>query len=187
MYTDYRHAYKMSSSYIPPHLRNRIKKAESKPLDTPAVTMDNFPSLSGARPVRSNAGAWGARSFASLAREWSDKAEDEKIHQNAMKEREQAQARRDMLDRKQHVSYHHYYEDTESVYDLQDYPVDQKSPKQEDDWTTVDYKKLRPELTPEQQLRKQELEEEEEKRQKQLEESVWNSDEWDYRDRRSQL
>lgn len=166
----------MKSQYIPPHLR----KAEEKVKITP----DMFPALGSDVPARSNVNAWtGTKSFSSLAREWNQKAKLEKERDEYEKEREQARINREKMEQRMHVTHNKYIEDEhETNYDNEDY---QKTETEQDDWTTVEHTKKKPELTIEEKIAKQEREIEEEEKLKQYEETVWESNEWDYRDRRS--
>lgn len=165
----------MKSQYIPPHLRKADHTITMKP--------ESFPSLSGATVVRSNAKIWSnTKSFSSLARDWDQKAKEEKEREEYEKQREEARIRREKMEERMHFTYHkHDEEDEEEEYD---HDNDQTDVMEDDGWTTVE-KKQKIELTPEQKLEKQQREIEQEEKQRQDDESVWDADQWDYRDRRS--
>ena len=170
----------MSRNYIPPHIRNRIQKTEPK--KEVNLSSENFPSLGG-NLVRSNAGNFNkTKSFASLARDWNEHSEEEKLQREIHEIREQSRVQRDITDRRSHFTYYKQDEDVESNYDVYENQVE--SPKK-DEWELVDNKKYRPELTVEQKIEREDKEEQEERQQKEKEDSVWNTEQWDYRDRRS--
>jgi len=167
----------MASQYVPPHLRNRISKAEEVNLKP-----ESFPALSGSAPVRTNAGTWTKpKSFASLAREWNEKADDEKLQREIDEQRERSRIKRENMEQRSHFTYHRPAYDG-FVYDSYEEP--EALPN--DDWKDVSHKKLRPELTLEEKMEKQtRMEAEEAAKNDNNDESVWKTEEWDYRDRRT--
>jgi len=157
------------SSYVPPHQR--------KP---DPLSKENFPSLSGT-PVRSNANPWNS-SFASKAREWNKKTEEETFKKNFEQERERQRLERERIDRNSVFVYHSHRND----YDDSEYsPVaNDVASTTKDDWETVE-RKQRVELSTEEKIAKQEKELAEELQQRDMEETAYGNDEWDYRDRRT--
>jgi hypothetical protein len=169
----------MTSQYVPPHLRNRIAKATEVDLKP-----ESFPILSGSAPVRTNAGTWTKpKSFASLAREWNEKADDEKLQREMNEQRERSRIQRENMEQRSHFVYREPRQAYDGfVYDSYEEPEEQL----EDEWKDVSHKKLRPELTLEEKMEKQaRMEAEEAGRNDTNDESVWNTEEWDYRDRRT--
>jgi hypothetical protein len=169
----------MASQYVPPHLRNRIAKATEVDLKP-----ESFPVLSGSAPVRTNAGTWTKpKSFASLAREWNEKADDEKLQREMNEQRERSRIQRENMEQRIHFVYREPRQAYDGfVYDSYEEP--EALPK--DEWKDVSHKKLRPELTLEEKMEKQaRMEAEEADRNDINDESVWKTEEWDYRDRRT--
>jgi len=169
----------MSSTYIPPYMRNR--KTNSVP-EKKLPTSDDFPSL-GAIPVRTN--AWSNnRSFAVLATEWKEHDEDEQMKKDAKESRIRYEAdirRRDehnvFVFRNDGGKYNESYSLAEGavIEDVDD-----------SEWKTIE-KKAKRELTIEEKIERQIAQEAEEKAALDKD-SVWNEstgDDWDYRDRRS--
>ena len=168
----------MSGKYIPPALRNKKANVEEAKMKVP--TQADFPSLGMGKPKVSFKPI---RSFASLATEWQEHEEEEKIRKEA----------RDMIDRRdaerreienRNVFVYRQNEDENVEYDEEygGYSLKTSNP---DDWTMIE-KKARRELTTEEMFEKKLRMEEEERRM--AEDSVWNNrqdDEWDYRDRRA--
>jgi hypothetical protein len=169
----------MSSTYIPPYMRNR--KTNSVP-EKKLPTSDDFPSLSSA-PVRTN--AWSStRSFAVLASEWKEHDEEEQMKKEAKEFRTRYESdirRRDEQnvfvfknDRGEYAENYSVQEDAEFV------------DTDTSDWKTIE-KKAKRELTIEEKIERQIAQEAEEKAAADRD-SVWNDgtgDDWDYRDRRS--
>jgi hypothetical protein len=169
----------MASQYVPPHLRNRISKADEVNLKP-----ESFPALSGSAPVRTNAGTWTKpKSFASLAREWNEKADDEKQQREMNELSEQSRIQRQNIEKRSHFVYREERQAYDGfVYDSYEEP--EALPK--DDWKDVSHKKLRPELTLEEKMEKQSrMEAEETAKNDNNDDSVWKTEEWDYRDRRT--
>lgn len=168
----------MTSQYVPPHLRNRINKATEVDLKP-----ESFPVLSGSAPVRTNAGTWTkTKSFASLAREWNEKADEDKLQREINEQREQSRVQRQMIEERSHFFYSHTEKHYDGfVYDAVEVPKD--LPK--DDWKDVSHKKLRAELTLEEKMEKEARLEAEETANNDPDDSVWKTEEWDYRDRRT--
>lgn len=169
----------MSSTYIPPYLRNRkTNSVPEKKLPTP----DDFPSL-GAVPVRTN--AWSSsRSFAVLASEWKEHDDEEQIKKEAKDSRAQYEA--DLRRRDEHNVFV-FKNDVDGCDESYSLPEDAEVKDMPDsDWTTIE-KKAKRELTIEEKIERQIAQEAEEKAALDKD-SVWNEnagDEWDYRDRRT--
>lgn len=174
----------MSSTYVPPHMRKRVHNTEKK--EEKILTPDNFPALSGSALVRSDALNWSKTktSFAALARDWSDQSEHEKQQREIQEARERARIERENMEKRLHFSYSGQFDGVESDYEL---PEEHEIQQVDDEWNVVDRKKYKPELTIEEKLAKQERLEKEEQQQKEYEESVWATEQWDYRDRRSYI
>ena len=171
----------MSGKYIPPSLRNRNRFVIDEPKQK-VPTADDFPSLGGTSVTKHKASFQPVRSFAVLATEWNEHAEDEKIRKEAREAMEHREAEKRAIESRNVFVYHkndHYYDDQyEHEYNEQ---VEVGS----DGWTTVQ-KKAQKDLTAEELLEKKLRLEEEERRL--AEDSVWNDstgDDWDYRDRRA--
>lgn len=157
------------SSYIPPHQR--------KP---DPLSKDNFPSLTGS-PVRSNANPWN-QSFASMARDWNKKTEDDTVRREYEKEQERQRLKREQIERNSVFVYKYADDGYESNYSIPENLG--KEDKSSDDWKTVE-RKQRVELTTEERYEKMQRELEEEDKQRELEETTHGNEEWDYRDRRT--
>lgn len=168
----------MSGKYIPPSLRNRKQVENDNKQKVPSP--DDFPSLGYVKPKSSFKPI---RSFAVLANEWQEHAEDEKIRKETRETMERREAERREADNR-NVFVYRQHEVESNTYD--DYCDGYESrPTESDDWTTIE-KKARRELTTEELFEKKMRMEEEERRL--AEDSVWNDskgDEWDYRDRRA--
>jgi hypothetical protein len=169
-----------SNKYIPPALRNKAP--------TPAPTANEFPALNSSRSSVSN-GVWKNKtSFAVLASEWREHAEEETVRrelQEAAEKREQekrAAEERMFVPRKRPV---------DDIYDYEEDEDDEMalSPETTEDagWTTIE-RKPRKELSIDEKIARQLKQEEEEKRAQMERDSVWDASgntDWDYRDRRA--
>jgi hypothetical protein len=169
-----------SNKYVPPALRSKA-----------IPTASDFPALGTAR-VQNN--TW-KTSFAVLASDWNEHAEEETAKREfkaAVEKREadkRAAEQRAFVNRKRPV---------DAIYDMdceEDRVEDSiwaaaGAPKEEENgWTTVE-PKLKKELTLEERIARDQKVEEEEKRAQAAREaardSVWgDASEWDYRDRRA--
>lgn len=168
----------MSGKYVPPAMRNKKNSGEESKVKIPS--QDEFPSLGSGK---SKSSFKPIRSFAALATEWNEHAEEEKVRKETREmmdrreaERREADTRHVFVYRQREVEYNSYVEEYDSY---------QSKSEDPDDWTTIE-KKARRDLTPEELLEKKLRMEEEERRL--AEDSVWNEsngDEWDYRDRRA--
>jgi hypothetical protein len=167
------------SSYIPPNKRNTSRVVPPNPLSS-----ENFPSLGGGTPVRSNAKMSGG-SFASKAREWNQQSEEEKLQQYYETQREHARLERERIERNSVFIYHTRYEDDddESNYSHVEDNTSVQTPK-EDEWRIVE-RKQKAELTSEEKYEKLEKQLEEEEKQKEMDETLLPGNDWDYRDRRA--
>jgi hypothetical protein len=168
-----------SNKYVPPALRSKA-----------IPTASDFPALGTARPQNNT---W-KTSFAVLASDWNEHAEEEtaKREFKAAVEKREADKRvaeqRAFVNRKRPV---------DAIYDM-DCEEDRVEDsiwaaagpnKEENGWTTVE-PKLKKELTLEERIARDQKVEEEEKRAQAAREaardSVWgDASEWDYRDRRA--
>jgi hypothetical protein len=169
----------MASQYVPPHLRNRISKAEEVNLKP-----ESFPALRSSAPVRTNAATWTKpKTFASLAREWNDKADNDKLQREIDEHCERSRMKRENMEQRSHFFYSRSGKHYDGfVYDAVEVPEE----RPQDEWTDVSHKKLRPELTLEEKMEKQaKMEAEEAAKNDSNDESVWKTEEWDYRDRRT--
>jgi hypothetical protein len=170
----------MSGKYIPPALRNKKANVEEPKKKVP--TQDEFPSL-GSVGVKTKASFKPIRSFASLATEWQEHEEEEKIRKEAREMIERREAERREIENRNVFVYRQAEFNGDD--DEDEYDGHQSKPVAADDWTTIE-KKARRELTTEELYEKKLRMEEEERRM--AEDSVWNNgqdDEWDYRDRRA--
>lgn len=161
-------------SYVPPHLRNKKKVEEIVP------PKDDFPVLGMSKTKTSFPPK---RSFAALAMEWSEEADIQKQKEEYRKEMENREMRRKEAEMRNVVKFTNTTHYTDDAYPEEDTVL---YPSSSDDWTTVNHKKLKRELTIEEKMERDAIREEEEKRMNE-EDSMWNSnpaDEWDYRDRR---
>lgn len=157
------------SKYVSPGKRDN-KKADVvlKPTD--------FPALSTGAP---KAVILPKKSFALLASDWQERAEEDKMAEEYRKATNRRENERIEMDRRMMIVHHRMEEQIHEKYE-EDTPFIQK-----DEWTTVDRKKTMVELTAEDRaIREQAMEENKKKAQ---DESVWNGNDnegWDYRDRR---
>jgi len=168
----------MSGKYIPPALRNNKKSVEKPKLKVPS--QDEFPTL-GSGQTKSTFKP--VKSFASLATEWNEHAEEEKVRRELREIMERREAEKREISNR-HVFIYRQHDVESNTYD-EECDGYQSKPAEPDEWTTIE-KKARRELTTEEMFEKNVRIEEEERRL--AEDSVWNTrndDEWDYRDRRT--
>lgn len=164
----------MSSKYVPPAFRAKAPPAPQE-----------FPALAS---VESNTSSqWKSKtSFAVLAAEWRDHAEEDAAVRAHQMEEEKRQAEKDAAEQRRIVRHKRTIDE---VYDDADYDEPPTNPADNDDgWVTIE-RKVRKELTPEEKFAREQKREEEETRAKREHDSVWgdasgNTD-WDYRDRRA--
>jgi hypothetical protein len=137
---------------------------------------EEFPALGNAKQTKA---IWG-KSFASLATDWSKKDEDERIEKEIQDEIERRRREREELNNRHVIIRRRVHDDIpEDEFD------DDDSVPTKDDWTTIE-RKVRPVLTAEERAMRADAREREEKLRKQEEESVWDDEQWDFRDRRIQ-
>lgn len=170
-----------SNKYVPPALRSK-----SLP------TASDFPALGTAR-VQNN--SWKTKtSFAVLASDWNEHAEEEaakREFQAAIEKQEldkRAAERRTVVSRKRHVDDIYEMECEEDRVEDSIWAADE-SKEDGDGWTTIE-SKAKKELTLEERIARDQKIEEEEKRAQAARDagrdSVWgDASEWDYRDRRA--
>lgn len=166
----------MSGKYIPPAMRNKKQNIQEPKVPSP----DDFPTLGSVKPKTAFKPI---RSFAVLANEWQEHADDEKARKDTRDIIERREAERRETEN-QNVFIYRQHEDKPNTYD-DEYTGCQSNSTDVDDWTTIE-KKARRELTTEELYDKKLRMEEEERRL--AEDSVWNDskgDDWDYRDRRA--
>ena len=122
----------MASQYVPPHLRNRISKAEEVNLKP-----ESFPALRSSAPVRTNAATWTKpKTFASLAREWNDKADNDKLQREIDEHCERSRIKRENMDQRSHFFYSRSGKHYDGfVYDAVE--VSEELPQ--DEWTDVSH------------------------------------------------
>lgn len=189
-----------SAKYVPPSMRNRgnnreapswfreedarKKKEEERKKNGMVNTEENFPSLS-ASPSKSN-NQWKS-SFAALATEWNEHDEEEKVNRQIREDKDRREHQRRLAEERNVVTLRrrdNYFEEDYNV-GPSTYMTDHTEAN-DDEWTVIQHKKPKAELTLEEQIERDRKREEEER--KIQEDSVWdnsNGDEWDYRDRRA--
>ena len=138
--------------------------------------IEEFPALGVPKPQTK---VW-KKSFSSLATEWNRQTIEQEEEQKYQEEMQKELERREALN--SNCGFigefrRNYYEGP--IY--RDYEEEKPAPV--DEWTTVDRKKYRPELSIEEKNEKEIAKEEEEQKAKE-EMSVWKNEEWDVRDRR---
>jgi hypothetical protein len=131
-------------------------------------------------PVRTNAGPW-KTSFASLARDWNAKNEEEKCRIEYEMEQERQKLKHEQMKRNSIFVYKHTHQSSDSN-DIIAETFDTES-KEDDEWKVVE-RKPRVELTTEERYEKMQRQLEEEK-QSELDATNCGNNEWDYRDRRT--
>lgn len=154
------------SKYIPPNRR-----------ETPKIVIpkqDEFPTLGSMKP---KASAWSGKSFSSLATAWKDKDEDEKQKREIQEEIEKHRKHREELNNQHFIVKNKHYGNEYNQYTEDEVRV------KKDEWVTIE-KKIRPVLTIEEQIEREEILEKEERQRQEEEDSVWKTEEWDFRDRR---
>ena len=156
------------SRYVPPSKRDKKAEVVIKPSD--------FPALSSVSPK--NMFSY-KKSFASLATDWNEQSEEDKIAEEYRKAMNTRETERLERDRRMIVTHHHMEER------IQHKESEHTSLIEKDEWTVIDRKKSVRELTEEEKdIRAQK---QEDAMRATTDESVWNGTEkesWDYRDRR---
>lgn len=159
----------MSGKYVPPSLRNRSE---------PVL---NFPQLSTRQPLVAPSPM--AKPYSALATEWN---EEDRVQKEFQTELDRRNREREEANRRNKVSLHReYHGSDEYIYSAEEQPLVPPSKVDADGWQTVE-KKVKKELTLEQQIERKErylqtLEKGED-------DTVWGSnanEEWGYRDRRA--
>jgi hypothetical protein len=151
------------SKYVPPNKRDAPKVILPKKEEFPMLCSTNTkPSI------------WSGKSFSSLATEWKNKDQEEKQNREIAEEIEKNKRHREeiiIVRKRQYQSDHYspYFEDENNL-------------RNDDEWTTVE-KKVRPSLTIEEKIERDEFLEKQEIKQME-DDSVWQTEEWDFRDRR---
>lgn len=167
----------MASKYVPPALRNKKGEEPTKKLPT----IDEFPTL-GPAIARTKTGFAPTRSFAVLASEWNEHAEDEKIKKETHDNISRREANLRERDARNVFTYRQHEHEDRSYFKSENIEYEEDAT---DDWTTIE-KKPKREFTIEEKIARDIRREEEEKAME--DSSVWNvqhTDEWDYRDRRT--
>lgn len=168
-----------SNKYVPPALRNREVVRNEKKI---VQTEENFPSLSARLPIVNN--KWKS-SFAALATEWNEHEEEEKVNRQLREDKDRRETQRRLAEERNVVTLRRRTSLHQEEYDTSPSTYINDATN-EDDWTVIDRKKLKPELSLEEKVERDQKREEEER--KAQESSVWdnaNPDDWDYRDRRA--
>ena len=172
-----------TNKYIPPAFRNASKNRFSTLDERPIPKQEDFPTLGVSQTSTST--HWKTKkSFAVMATEWNDHSEYEKMrgeYSNANQRREAAIRERDI---RNVVTFQPHASSDEIRHDESELIAE---PIEHDGWQTIE-RKARREYSDEEKHAREEAREAEEKARQAQEDSVWNAsntDDWDYRDRRT--
>lgn len=169
----------MSSRYVPPSKRNQNPVAKvleiNSPVDFPEFVSSSKKSL-----------FIPARSFSSLASEWNEKSENEKLEETERKAKAQQTMERNAQYTKHLTSLKNSYEEEQTYIEERESPLIEE--RERDEWVMIDRKKARVELTQEEKDERQRkrAELEETTRESNLNADMPDSD-WGFRDRRAVL
>lgn len=174
----------MSSKYVPPAMRNKPRKPESRdkpqpPPEQPKVCElndTNFPEL--VKPKNSMSVWGGTKSFAELANEWKSKDESDEILKQS-EERRKTQESAYVF--RQNIPLPKFHNVRRFIEPEDDQDYNRSNDQQEEsDWILVDRKKVHQEKTFEEKIAKREIESAEEtskstEEQAQEYESCWDN------------